>query len=76
MARSGGARQRAADLQLMTDATATWERTVQARGTGSSLYQNLPAQACNILGLEKGDTVEVELDLDTGELTVRPVEEG
>lgn len=59
----------------MIDDTATWERTVQDRGTGLSLYQNLPSEACNILGIEKGDIVEVELDLNTGELTVRPVQE-
>lgn len=65
------ARQRAAQIQLMTDASATWSRTLQSRGSSDSLYINVPAEAVNILNLEKGDDVDIELDLETGDLTFR-----
>lgn len=39
----------------------TRERDVQARGNSSSLYHNIPKEARDLMGIEKGDAVEIDI---------------
>lgn len=55
------------------DVLFTEERDVQERGTGDSLYHNIPMEAVRLLGISKGDTVEIDIERD--QYVVRRIEE-
>lgn len=51
---------------------ATFSRTVQQRGSGSSIHCNIPSEARDFLGLTAGTDVTVHLDLQKGRVIIEP----